>query len=142
MDYAVAVNSATSALELAARACGFTHHTIAVPALTFVSTAQAMQHAGNQVVFADVVEDDLTLDWNDLERFGRNIDAVVPVWFAGSVIPPEGPGGLATAIDVPIIEDCAHAAGSREAGKVGSGCVLVFPRGQEPGYRRRRNGYH
>ena len=49
--HAVAVNSATSALELAARACGIVNKTVVTPALTFVSTAQAMQHAGNKVVF-------------------------------------------------------------------------------------------
>src|ERR1700743_2970732 len=63
--YAVGVNSATSALELAARATGQTFGTVVCPALTFVSTAQAMQHAGNQVIFADVDEDTLNIDWRD-----------------------------------------------------------------------------
>lgn len=117
--YAVAVNSATSALELAARACGITGKTVVVPALTFVSTAQAMQHAGNKIVFADIDANDCVIDWKSVANFGDTIDAVVPVWYSGYVLPPEGAGFDSPWPTVPIIEDCAHAAGSNDAGKIG-----------------------
>jgi perosamine synthetase len=122
--HAVAVNSATAALELAARACGITGKTVAVPALTFVSTAQAMQHAGNRVVFADIQEDDLCLDWADPHL--AEADAVVPVWYAGSVYPPEGQAVGQPWPEIPIIEDCAHAAGSGGAGHVGWAACWSF----------------
>ena len=126
VEHAVAVNSATSALELAARACGIVNGIVVVPALTFISTAQAMQHAGNHVIFADIDRDDLCMDWEDANRKLKPVilrpymygpAAVVPVWYAGTVVPPFEPQGEWP--EVPIIEDCAHAAGSKGAGHVG-----------------------
>lgn len=124
VQHAVAMNSATSALELAARACGITGKTVAVPALTFVSTAQAMVHAGNKVVFADIDEDDLCLDWNSVAALDEVVDAVVPVWYSGAVV---GPDAITQPWPTtPIIEDCAHAAGSADAGQVGWAACWSF----------------
>ena len=134
--YAVAVNSGTAALELAARATGITGSTVIVPALTFVSTALAMKHAGNKVVFADVCEDDLVIDWEDVQnkhqgyrdRANRRQEfrarAVVPVWYGGNVIAPDRDDFH----DLPqtLIEDCAHAAGSKRAGQVGKAACWSF----------------
>lgn len=120
--YAVAVNSATSALELAARALGIVNGVVVVPALTFISTAQAMQHAGNHVIFADVAEEDLCIDWEDVKQKLRPVKArpqmygpaaVVPVWYGGAVVWPSYD------LELPVIEDCAHAAGSAAAGLYG-----------------------
>jgi perosamine synthetase len=122
VQHAVAVNSCTSALELAARACRITGKTVAVPAMTFVSTAQAMLHAGNKVVFTDVEEDDLVIDWKTVPE---EADAVVPVWFGGSVLSPE-PCFNSPWPTVPIIEDCAHAAGSPDAGQIGWAACWSF----------------
>lgn len=128
--YAVAVNSCTAALELAARALGITGGITVVPALTFVSTGQAMLHAGNTVLFADIDEETLCIDWPDafrqLERATarRKTEvpkAIVPVWYAGKVtLPPYVPEG------VTIIEDCAHAAGTKVAGTVGHAAAWSF----------------
>ena len=119
--YAVAVNSATSALELAARALGITGKTVIVPALTFISTAQAMQHAGNKVIFADVAENDLCIDWSDVASLASQANAVVPVWFGGAVVWPPGLPEHLT-----MIEDCAHAAGSTAAGLYGDASCWSF----------------
>lgn len=120
--YAIAVSSGTAALELAARATGLVNGVVVVPALTFISTALAMHHAGNQVLFADIGPDTLTLNWssvNHVLRFNEKLSGprgVVPVWYAGNVDSMRGS-------DLPaltrVIEDCAHAAGSSLAGKVG-----------------------
>lgn len=130
VDHAVAVNSATSALELAARACGIVNKTVVTPALTFVSTAQAMQHAGNRVIFADINEDDLCIEWSDVEfltdRMGLDVGAVVPVWYAGCVVEPSGSALGDPWPTVPIIEDCAHAAGSQDAGTLGWAACWSF----------------
>ncbi len=126
--YAVAVSSGTAALELAARATGLTGGVAVVPALTFVSTALAMQHAGSRVVFADIDEDTLCLDWTSVwdmlwpvtQRNSNKVQhvGVVPVWYGGTVrdIPPLLSRGIT------VIEDCAHAAGSYRAGLQGTGC--------------------
>lgn len=133
--YAVGVNSATSALELAARACNITNGIVIVPALTFVSTAQAMQHAHNRVIFADIDANTLCIDWKDVYdkllphtmrnsvlNTGRN--AVVPVWYGGTV--PGVPSILRDNAAVTVIEDCAHAAGSELAGTFGKASAWSF----------------
>src|ERR1700744_1564156 len=132
--YAVAVNSATSALELAARANGLVNGVVVIPALTFVSTGQAMQHAGNHVLFADIDEETLCLDWDDVQEklapllrlpymYGPP-PGIVPVWYGGTVSPP--PASVRYNLKLKIIEDCAHAAGSASAGTHGSAACWSF----------------
>jgi perosamine synthetase len=117
-QHAVAVNSGTAALQLALEGLGATAGDVIIPALTFASTALAALHAGNRVVFADVDDDDLCLDWDDAgQKVTPHTKAVVPVWYGGTVSPPPHH------IRVPVVEDCAHAAGSQSAGRHGAaGC--------------------
>lgn len=128
--YAVAVNSGTMALKLAARATGLTGGLVVCPALTFISTALAMHQLGNRIVFADVNDADLLLNWHDVankftqHELAEGPRGVVPVWYAGQVSPPK-PEILLPAC-TRMIEDCAHAAGSREAGKVGRAAAWSF----------------
>jgi perosamine synthetase len=114
--HAVAVNSGTAALQLACEAADVAGGEVIVPALTFASTALAAVHAGARVVFADVEEESLCLDWRDAgRRMTPATRAVVPVWYGGTVTPrsaPWWPPGF-------IIEDCAHAAGSAGVGRQG-----------------------
>jgi len=123
---AVAVNSGTAALELAARQLFTPGDTVIVPALTFVSTALAMHHAQLNVVYADIREDTLTIDWDDVKRILEEehlfVTGVVPVWY----------GGYVDAIpswvfdEMLVLEDCAHAAGSDLAGKQGDAAAWSF----------------
>lgn len=133
--HAVAVSSGTMALELAAKATGLVNGCVIVPALTFVSTAQAMQHAGNEVFFADIREDTLCLDWIRVSEWlqGRHMMqepvGVVPVWYAGAVdslIRHSKPGITREQDGITIIEDCAHAAGSFLAGRLGDASAWSF----------------
>jgi perosamine synthetase len=127
--YAVAVNSGTMALKLAGAATGMTGGIVVCPALTFISTALAMHQLGNMIVFADVDATTLTLNWYDAALKFSAWDhlggprGVVPVWYAGHV------DSLITS-SLPactrVIEDCAHAAGSKEAGKVGRVAAWSF----------------
>ncbi len=123
--YPVAVSSGTAALEIAARVLiAPKSSVVVVPALTFISTALAMIHAGHYVRFADIDEETLCIDWEDAARklpaFSRG--SVVPVWYSGRVASP--PPGFSTGAT--IIEDCAHAAGSYSAGKVGNASCWSF----------------
>src|SRR5437667_10271791 len=52
--FAVAVNSGTSALEIALRVLGAGGHEVIVPTNTFFATAAAVVHAGGTPRFADV----------------------------------------------------------------------------------------
>lgn len=126
--YAVAVNSGTMALKLAARATGLVDGLVVCPALTFISTALAMHQLGNRIVFADVHETDLTMNWYSAKEKLNHVEnmtgpyGVVPVWYAGRV--------MTDVPDLPactrVIEDCAHAAGSTYAGHVGRVAAWSF----------------
>lgn len=125
--YAVAVNSGTMALKLAARAMDLTDGLVVVPALTFISTALVMQQLSNKVVFADIDEDTLCLDWDEVLYKLRSQHAhqgprgVVPVWYGGHV--QHAPNLPAV---THVLEDCAHAAGSVLAGKIGRAAAWSF----------------
>lgn len=128
-EFAVAVNSGSMALELGARAIGMTNGIVAVPALTFVSSAQAMQHCGNMVVFADINEDTLCMNWQSAyQRLGAwkrlgGAMGIVPVWYGGHV-----QDAMPDIIfdGVRRIEDCAHAAGSKGTGDLGGIACYSF----------------
>lgn len=119
--HAVAVSSASMGLQLALEAFGATGGKVIVPALTFASTALAAVHTGNRVVFADIDEDTLCLDWDDvLDKATGATKAVIPVWYGGTV----APHWLSLAL--PVVEDCAHAAGSAGAGQQGTMAAWSF----------------
>lgn len=126
--YAVSVSSGTMALKLAGKATGMINGTVVCPALTFISTALALQQLGNTIKFADVNDVNLTMDWYKaktlLEEAGKDSGplGVVPVWYAGTVnkLLPTLPACTR------VIEDCAHAAGSFEAGTLGIAAAWSF----------------
>jgi perosamine synthetase len=128
--FAVAVNSGTTALELGARAIGMVNGIVVVPALTFVSSAQAMQHCGNMVVFADIDEDTLCLNFRSaVERLRAHsrrgdVRGIVPVWYGGHV--QDTFTSNIGREHVKIIEDCAHAAGSKGTGDLGDIACYSF----------------
>lgn len=126
--YAVATSSCTAALELAMRALELPSSRVITPSLTFASTAQAMQHAGKTVHFADVDARHLGISWDSVRELLDRLDkpsppGLVPVWYGGSVgiIPPD----VRERVGV-IIEDCAHAAGSTSAGTQGDAACWSF----------------
>ena len=129
--HAVAVSSCTAALQLACQALGVAGGEVITPALPFASTALAPLHAGATVRFADIGEDTLCLDWADaIARITPATRAIIPVWYGGTVTaPPELfqlPAVEAEFSRVPVIEDCAHAAGSTRAGKLGIAACWSF----------------
>lgn len=135
--YPVATNSASLALEIAARCLvpdARVRVKAIVPALTFVSSATAMQKAGFPVEFCDIDEETLCLDWADAhDRLpagaGRLGTIIIPVWYAGTVTRVPNPVSWDWADsfeDAVILEDCAHAAGSADAGMQGDASAWSF----------------
>jgi len=126
--HAAGVNSCTSALQLTLEALGVRGGEVIVPSLTFASTALAVVHAGARPVFADVDDDSLCLDWADVvRRVTLSTRAVVPVWYGGTVVaPPRWARIILAARNAPIVEDCAHAAGSAHAGRLGLAACWSF----------------
>jgi len=131
-EHAIAVHSCTAALHLAMVALGIKPgEEVVVPAMTFVSTASAVIHAGGRPVVADV-------DWSTMcltpeQLAGRLTDrtrAVICVHFAGRASDIEGIVGAAAERGLAVIEDCAHGVetlvGGRHAGTFGDFAAFSF----------------
>lgn len=125
--YCVGVNSCTSALDIALKLLHINNgDEVIIPAMTFVSTAHVVSYNLAYPIFADVNYDTLALDIEDVKRkITVRTKAIIPVHYAGR---PVDLHKLKEAVgNIPIIEDCAHAAGSiyrgRRAGSIGDiGC--------------------
>lgn len=132
--HAVAVNSATAALEIILRALGIEGASVIVPTNTFLATALAAMHAGNRIIFADSDPKTLCLDAQDVERrIAPDTRAVTLVHIGGIVTPAwEALKAVCDRRGLALIEDCAHAHGSASrgaaAGTLGvAGAFSFFP---------------
>ena len=113
--YGVATNSCTAALQLAIKSIGGVRgkYEIIVPSLTFVSTAHAARHCGYNVRFGDVCAGTLRLNRDAVaEMVTDHTAAVIVVQYGGNPYDPWLAWEHWCDIDVPLIYDCAHAAGS------------------------------
>ena len=121
--HCVTVNTGTAALEVALRAAGVTPgKRVAVPAMTFVASAQAVVQAGAVPVLVDVDPLTWTMDPAALERAAKSgIDAVLPVHLHGRIADMQSISDIAGAHDALLFEDAAQAAGATSAsGAAGS----------------------
>jgi perosamine synthetase len=106
--HAVAVSSGTAALHAALTAAGAgPGKAVAVPALTYIATPNAVRYTGARPVFVDVRPDTWTIDW---ALVPRDCTGAVPVDLYGVFA---GNGGAGLGIDV---RDSAEAAGGTVGG--------------------------
>jgi perosamine synthetase len=120
---AVAVSSGTAALHTAVYAAGIgPGDEVIVPSLTFVATANAVVFQGGTPVFADVEEDTLLLDPEDVvERITGRTKAIMTVDYAGQPCDYDRFRALADKHELTLIADACHAFGAEYRGKrVGS----------------------
>jgi dTDP-4-amino-4,6-dideoxygalactose transaminase len=108
---AVAVNSATAGLHLAAEACGIgAGDGVIVPTLTFTATAEVVTYLGAEVVLVDVEPGTYVIDLADAERrITPRCKAIMPVHFGGLPCDMEAVLDFARRHRLKVIEDAAHA---------------------------------
>lgn len=117
--YAIAFNSATSALHTACLAAGVENGSVVwTSPNTFVASANCALYCGGSVGFVDIDPDTYNMNAAELER--KLLDAkktntlpqvVIPVHFAGQSCAMERISSLAQEHGFLIIEDAAHAVG-------------------------------
>jgi dTDP-4-amino-4,6-dideoxygalactose transaminase len=122
-SHSVAVNSATAGLHLALSGLGIGpgDEVITTP-MTFCATVQAILHVGATPVLADIGWDgNIAVD--EIERrITSRTRAIIPVHLAGLPCDMDSIWALAAKRGIYVIEDAAHAAGSRYAGtQIGGG---------------------
>jgi dTDP-4-amino-4,6-dideoxygalactose transaminase len=105
---------------------------ITVPT-TFVSTADAIVHAGATPVFVDINPTTFTMNPDQLKAaMGPRVKAIIPVHLYGHPAELASISEIAEAWHVPIVEDAAHAHGAtyrgKKCGSVGlMGCFSFYP---------------
>lgn len=125
--FSISCSSATAGLHLACAAVGLKENDLAiVPANTFVATANAVRYCGADVVFADVNPETGMMGIKHLRdtlaRLGpdrKRVRVILPVYFAGEVAEVEEIYEEAKRLGAMVIEDAAHALGSRYQSKDG-----------------------
>ena len=91
---------------------------VVLPSFTFVSCANAVVRAGGRPVFADVDLETLNLDPNAVERaITPRTRAIIMVHYGGRVSAMDELADLAKRRGIRLIEDAAHALGSRWHGR-------------------------
>ncbi|MDR1806182.1 MAG: DegT/DnrJ/EryC1/StrS aminotransferase family protein [Clostridium sp.] len=113
--YGIMCNSGTSALHIALETLkemeGWKNDSeVIVPALTFISSANSVLHAGLTPVFADVDEKTYNLDPTQLERhLSPRTRAIMPVHCFGLPCEMDAIADFAARNGLKIIEDCSDA---------------------------------
>ena len=115
-EYAVSMNSGTSALHLAINALDLEINSeIITSPLTFVATANCILYANLKPKFIDIdpLSNNLNLDLVEEEcKINSNIKAIMVVHFAGLPVDMSRLWDIAQKYDLKIIEDAAHALGA------------------------------
>ena len=101
-----------------ARAASGPGDEVITPALSFVATANVIVAVGARPVFVDVDLDTRNLDLDQVEAaITPRTRAVMPVHFAGLPVDMDRTLAIAKRRDLRVIEDAAHAIGTRVAGQ-------------------------
>jgi len=132
---AIAVNSGTSALEIAIRAHDLRPgEEVVIPTNTFGATCAAVIFAGGKPVITDVSPSSLTIDAKGVERATTaKSRGVIAVHIGGLICPEiESIREICNQRGLFLVEDAAHAHGSKidgkSAGSLGSaGCFSFYP---------------
>ena len=135
IDHSIAVTSCTSALHLtlAALELGPEDETI-VPAFTWVSTANVVEHLGGKVVFCDIKLDTFNVDTELIEsKITPKTKAILPVHLFGLSVDIDPILALAKKHNLWVVEDAACGFGAKYKGQhVGvfgnTGCFSFHPR--------------
>ena len=130
--YAVSCTNGTTAIEMGLRAIGVVEgDEVIVPCYSFIATASAVVTIGAIPVFADILPDTLNIDPEDARsKITPRTKAIVPVHVAGRIAEMAKLNALATEHKLSVLEDAAHAWGSKlqdkGAGTLSSGGTFSF----------------
>ncbi len=132
--YTVAVNSGTSALQAALYSLDIGYgDEVLLPSFTFVATANAVMSTGAKPVFVDILQENFTIDPNDLrKKITKKSKAVIPVHLYGNVAYMKEILEICHKFNLKIVEDAAQSMGStlkqKHTGTFGDlGCFSLYP---------------
>ena len=134
-EHSIAVTSCTTALHLSLAALGFGPGDEAiVPAFTWISTANVVEHLGGKVVFCDIDLETFNIDTEQIEsKITSKTKAILPVHLFGLAAEMNAINAIAQQYNLWVVEDAACGFGARyhgnHAGTLGNtGCFSFHPR--------------
>jgi len=134
-QHSIAVTSCTSGLHLSLAASGFGPGDEAiVPAFTWISTANVVEHLGGKVVFCDIDSKTFNIDIAQIEsKITERTKAILPVHLFGLAADMDPILTLAEKHNLFVVEDAACGFGSKykdeHVGTLGdTGCFSFHPR--------------
>jgi len=130
-DDCIAVNSGTSALNLALSITDLKNKEVILPSMSFVSTAHAVILNGAKPVFVDVDPISLCIDPEKIKKsITKKTAAILPVHFGGMTCNLEKITSICNENNLILLEDAAHASGStyknQKIGKHGMAVCFSF----------------
>ena len=133
--HSIAVTSCTTALHLSLAALGLKpNDEVIVPAFTWISTANVVEHLNAKVVFCDIDLKTFNIDVNQIEeKISPKTKAIIPVHLFGLSVHMGPILDIAQKYNLWVVEDAACGFGARYNGKhVGTfgdtGCFSFHPR--------------
>jgi perosamine synthetase len=116
--YAVGSNSGTAALHLGFAVLDIAGGEVITTSLTYVATNHAIIWCGGTPVFADVEEDTGNIRVDEIERcITPRTKAICVVHYAGHPCDMDPIMELAARHNLPVLQDSAHACGSKYKGR-------------------------
>lgn len=118
--YAVAVSNGTAALHAACYSAGIKEgdEVITTP-MTFAASANCVLYCGGKPVFADINPDTYNIDWKEIEKkITSKTKAIIVVDFTGQSVDLDKIKEIAQIYNLIIIEDAAHAIGTKYKGEM------------------------
>ncbi|KJM63496.1 UDP-4-amino-4-deoxy-L-arabinose--oxoglutarate aminotransferase [Pluralibacter gergoviae] len=128
-QHAIAVSSATGGMHVTLMALGVQQgDEVITPSLTWVSTLNMIALLGAEPVMIDVDRDTLLMTPEAIEAaITPRTKAIIPVHYAGAPVDIDAIRAIGERYAIPVIEDAAHAAGTRYKGKhVGAEGTAIF----------------
>ncbi|MDE6701334.1 MAG: UDP-4-amino-4,6-dideoxy-N-acetyl-beta-L-altrosamine transaminase [Acetatifactor sp.] len=117
--YAVAVSNGTAALHLAAMAAGFAEgDEVIVSSITFAASANCVLYVGAKPVFADINPVTYNIDLDSVRALiTPRTKGIVAVDFTGQAVELDGLRAICREYNLILIEDAAHAIGTKYKGQ-------------------------
>jgi dTDP-4-amino-4,6-dideoxygalactose transaminase len=139
IEYCLGCGNGTDALEIILASLNIgPEDEVMVPALTWISTAEAVNNVGAEPVFIDIIPDNYTIDYRKIEeKITRKTKAIIPVHLYGCPAEMNEIMRIAGKYGLFVIEDCAQAHGaeyfSKKVGTFGIASAFSFYPGKNLG---------
>ncbi|ARN76521.1 erythromycin biosynthesis sensory transduction protein eryC1 [Nonlabens spongiae] len=138
-QFCVACANGTDSIEMALKAMGVgPGDEVIVPAISWISTSEAVSTVGARPIFVDVEKDYLTIDVSKIEeKITTNTKAIIPVHLYGHPANMSEVMRIAKNYDLKVLEDCAQAHNAewngQKVGNIGNAGSFSFYPGKNLG---------